>query len=1337
MKKPDYSIGIDIGYSSIKIALIDESNNIVHTDYLIHKGKTRECLKKMLSELLQNYDASNITIGAVTGSEGGILSTEHKQNHVNNAASLIEGSLVLNENVRSIIEIGGETSRYITGFDNKDKSSIEISANSNCSAGTGSFLEEQVSRLNMSIEDYSACAAKRKEIPRIAGRCSVFAKTDIIHHQQEGVPVESILQGLAYALVRNYKASVIKKLPIKKPVLFAGGVAYNEAIVDAMRNILKLSEDELIIPEKCGNVVSIGAAVLAKEQALKIDIQKLLNKLESSDEKPAETVKGIKLSALCPFGRGDTDGKHVCEPITNINGQKTNCYLGIDVGSTSTNLVLINENNDIVAYRYLRTRGDPARAVMDGLADLGHEFGDSVQIAGAGTTGSGRYMIANMVGADVIKDEITAQAKAASTIDDFVDTVFEIGGQDSKYISINNGMVTDFQMNKVCAAGTGSFVEEQASKFDIPIDSLGDLAMEGTDPAYLGERCTVFIETSIATHLAKGAKIEDISSGLCYSIVKNYLNRVVGQKKIGDKIFLQGGIAYNQGIINAFRSLTGKEIIIPPFFSVTGAYGAAVLSKEGMKQVDSSFKGFYIDKSDIQFTKPEKPERKAGKGSEFKKRMNKFSFAGHDASMDENKKTIGVPRALFNYGGMFSRYNIFFKELGFNIMLSSPTTEDTIRLGQDNAIEETCYPVKLINGHVAELVNKNVDYIFFPSLYTSAHPRSPSRRSFGCPYMQLASKLVDQAMELDSKGIKLLSPTVAQSFGDEFMDESYMSLGLQLGKSPEEIKMARQKSYKKSEKMREERKKERQNTIKELRDDEKAIVLVSKIYGVVDPILNLGIPERLEEMGYKVLSFNNLPENDISEEHPNMFWPFGLHILESAKIVREHPNMHAVLLTHHGCGPDTVFSHYFRELMGGKPFLNIEVDEHSSDVGVITRLEAFINSIDSKATLDESKIASFIPHGKIETEISCVPEDADIYIQNMYPYSELFCELMRRSGRRNMKVIPETSTKTIDEGRKHTVTNEYFSMAALAGDILSIPGIRETSAEQKFLLIPQAEGAELDGQYNRFVRTILDEEGLANIGIISPYVEDLVYQEKEAQESVFLILLAGDIIRTAASDKRETYLQDIKEMIRNYSLNIEALKAISNEISSEFKPESFKKSILAIGESMILFNDVLNNNVLKDIESKGYCVMYAPFSEYMWLLWRDHIDQCATDNKNSMLLKLEMFSDYISEINKCLSDCSPFDEKINGLVERADNSLGYYAGAFGRYRKAKILGELNSIDAIITVASMYENTGILLNAVQNQKETDHDKKRPILNLTFDGNANENDDVRIETFLHYL
>ncbi|SES87362.1 CoA-substrate-specific enzyme activase, putative [Methanococcoides vulcani] len=1335
MIKSKYSIGIDIGFSSIKIAVIDDSDNLVHTDYLIHKGKIRECLKNMCSSLLENYDAANFITGAVTGSEGKILGVNHCLTHVNNVAALIEGSTTLDENVQSVIEIGGQTARYITGFGNKDRSSIEISTNSNCSAGTGSFLEERVSRLNMSIEDYSACAARSKDIPRIAGRCSVFAKTDIIHHQQEGVPVESILQGLAYALVRNYKGAVIKKLPIKKPILFAGGVAYNEAIVHAMKDVLKLNENELIVPEKCGNIASIGAAVIAKEQGFEINILKILEKLEAQEEPITVTEQDIELPALGSFGDGDIDGKHICKPIMNEDGQKASCYLGIDIGSTSTNLVLINENSDIIAYRYLRTRGDPARTVIAGLADLGQEFGDSVTIAGAGTTGSGRYMIARMIGADVVKDEITAQAKAASTIDNSVDTVFEIGGQDSKYISINDERVTDFQMNKVCAAGTGSFVEEQANKFDIPIDSLGDIALKGSNPANLGERCTVFIETSIATHLANGVKMEDISSGLCYSIVKNYLNRVVGQKKIGDRIFLQGGIAYNQGIINAFRALTGKEIIVPTFFSVTGAYGAAVLSKEEVGQKGSAFKGFDIDETFIPPAKSNKQESKRGPRSEFKKRMSKFSFAGHDGAMDENKKTIGVPRALFNYGGMFPRYNAFFKELGFNILLSSPTTENTIRLGQEYAMEETCYPVKLINGHVAELVNKNVDYVFFPSLYTSGHSRSHSRRSFGCPYMQLASRLVEQAMELDTKGIGLLSPTIGYSLGDEFMENSFMSLGLQLGKSPEEISIARQKAYKKSEKMREARRKERNKIINELRDDEKAIVLVSKIYGVVDPVLNLGIPERLEEMGYKVLSFNNLPESDISKEHPNMFWPFGMHILEAAKIVREHHNIHAILLTHHGCGPDTVFSHYFRELMEGKPFLNIEVDEHSSDVGVITRLEAFINSLDTKtATSEDHKTSSFVSHGQIETDFSFVPEDAEVYIPNIYPYSQLFCEFMKRVGR-NTKVIPETSIRSIDEGRKHTVTNEYFSMAALTGDILCIPGIRDMETEQKFLFIPQSEGAELDGQFNRFVRTILDEEGLTNIGIISPYVEDLVYHEPEYLDEVFLILLAGDIIKAAPSGLGENYLIDVLEMIRSNSLNIGSLKTISKDISSKFKPEHFKKTIFAVGEPMILFNDALNNNVLKNIESRGYHVMYAPFSEYMWLLWKDHIDQCAIDNKDSMLLKLDLLQDYISELNLCLSGCSPFDDKLDGLVERADNSLGYYAGAFGRYRKAKILGELKGVHGVVTVASMYENTGILLNALHNGIEIE--KRRPILNLMFDGNVSENDDTRIETFLHYL
>ncbi|WP_094228353.1 acyl-CoA dehydratase activase [Methanolobus psychrotolerans] len=1331
---PKYSLGIDIGYSSVKIALIDEHNEIVHTDYVLHKGKIKETLRKILIDLPGKYETGSIVTCAVTGSESKFLSINGDVSHINDVSALIEGSTLMNGNVCSIIEIGGETSRYITGFGKNDRSEIEISMNSNCSAGTGSFLEEQISRLGLGIEKYSSYAARSKSVPRIAGRCSVFAKTDVIHHQQEGVPVEDILQGLAYAVVRNYKGAVIKRLPLEKPLILAGGVAFNRAIANALKDILGLDDDDLFIPEECGNVASIGVAVAAKEKGLKTDFSKILNILENMDNSSSAKGQTVDLPALGQFGSGDGENKHICKFPDSCD--TINCYLGVDVGSTSTNLVLIDEKSNMIAYIYLKTLGDPIKAVVEGLKDLGKEHGDRVNVIGVGVTGSGRHMIAKLIGADLIKDEITAQAKAAVSIDSSVDTVFEIGGQDSKYISLNGGMVTDFQMNKICAAGTGSFIEEQANRFDIDIDDFGKIALKGNKPVYLGERCTVFIETSIAAHLAGGTLMEDITSGLCYSIAKNYLNRVVGHKKIGNRIFLQGGIAHNQGVINAFRVLTCKDIVVPPFFSVTGAYGAAVLTKEGIQQAKTTFKGFTIEESSFQAIKAEEQSVELEDRSEFSEMINKLMFEDYDGSVDHSKQTIGLPRTLFTYG-MYPMFNAFFRELGYNVIMSDPTSEETILLGQEYSLDETCYPVKLINGHVAELVNKNVDYIFFPDLYTVVHPGSHTRLDFGCPYMQLAFKIVNRAMELDKRGIELLSPTIGFSLGEEFMRNSFIVLGNQLGKSPEDTIAALHKgmkAFRDFEKRIEEKGKE---IVKGLKPDEKAFVLISKSYGVADPVLNLSIPEKLKEMGYKTLAFFNLPEGNIAKEHPNMYWPFGQHILEAAQVVRSHPNIYAILLTHHGCGPDTVFSHYFKEIMGDKPYLNIEVDEHSSDVGVITRLEAFVNSLHNlpaETAKDMGAYLSDLPHAdaRIKTNLADLPENAQFYVPDIYPYSQLFCELLRTHGT-DMKTLPRTNDRSIDEGRKHTVTNEYFSMAALIGDVLAIPGIRDRDEKQKYLLIPQSEGAEVDGQYNRLLRTVLDKERIRDVGIVAPFMEDLLYKDEEILNNVFLTFIAGDIIRTVPSASRDAYLERALEMIRNNQLCIGSLEALLKDISVECRTRNCEKSVFAIGEPMILYNDFLNSYIFRDIESMGHRIVYAPFSEYMWHFWKDFADQTKNDDRTILQAKLDVFKEFISEINKSLSEYSPFENDLDSLIVRADNTTGYYAGAFGRYRGSKVLGELKGIDGIITVASMYENTGIILNTLH--KGFVNGNNKPVLNLTFDGN--ENDEARIESFLYYL
>ncbi len=1331
-----YSLGIDIGYSSIKLVLIDVGDVVRYHTYILHKGQIRENLRKSIQDILLKYNKEEIVFGAVTGSGGTFLAKDGKISYTNEVAAIIEGSAKTNKDIGSIIEIGGQSAKYITDFNGQDRSRIKISMNSACSAGTGSFLEKQVSRLNLTLEDYASYASRGACIPRIAGRCSVFAKTDITHHQQKGVPVEDILLGLAHAMVKNYRGAVMGKLPRNKPILFVGGVAHNRAIVNALKEVLNLEEGELVVAEHYRTIAALGAAAIARKEKIRINIESLLSITEDPKHFYEEKNDGIQLPGLLSFGVNDSVNKHDLIPDDHDNDDQT-YYLGIDIGSTSTNLVLVNRNNTIICFKYLRTEGDPVKAVQQGLYEIKMECGAGTNIAGVGTTGSGRYLIGEFVGADVVIDEITSQAKAAITIDSSVDTILEIGGQDSKYIALKNGMVTDFQMNKVCAAGTGSFIEEQAQKFDMPIHDFSTIALTSNNPIHLGERCTVFMETDIAAHLARRATLPDIASGLCYAVVKNYLNRVVGEKKIGNRIFFQGGVAYNQGVVNAFKALLGKDVSVPPFFSVTGAYGVALLAKEEMASGKTGFKGFDIEHKEIVIEKQKGLESKINHTNVFHKEIEELIFTGYDGSLDDGKKTVGIPRALFTYG-MFPMFYTIFKELGFNVLLSDPTNEETIKRAQEYSLDETCYPVKLINGHVAELVRKNVDYIFFPDLYTVDHPGSSSRKNYGCPYMQLAFKVLNQAMDLRSQGIELLAPTIASNLGNEFMMKSFAHLGKQLGKGPKETVAALQKGMEAFHLFEKRVKEHGKNAISQIKPDEKVFIIISKIYGIADPVLNMGIPDKLMDMGYKVLGFYDLPESDISQEHPNMYWPFAQHILEPAQLISRHPNLYAILLTHHGCGPDSMITHYFREMMEGKPYLNIEVDEHYSDVGVITRIEAFVNSLSKEIAEKADDMTAYtqdITHKKvnIKTDLSKLNAGTTLYLPYLYPYSHIFGKMLAGRGI-NTGAMPESNRSSVDTGRKHTMTNEYFSVTALLGDVLTVLNDRERRGDNVTFFVPQTEGAEIDGQVNRFVRAKLDAEGHKSADIFAPFTEDALCTSREHARAICLGLLAGDLIRSAHARHREKYLQKLLDLIGSRDLAIDDLVKTAENIRRE--PEAMKdgKRILAIGEPFILFNDFLNDFSLRNIEDIGHRIIYAPLSEYLWVMWRDFADQ--NNNKTHILQKrLDEYKLYIGAVSHSLTDRSPFEADVEALITIADRTIGYYAGAFGRYREAKLLSDLNGIDGIITVSSTYENTQISLSILH--KGFENDRSKPVLNLTFDGNRNENDRMKIESFLHYL
>lgn len=688
------SLGMDIGTSTVKLVLL--KNQEIEKQWMaVHHGRPFACLKKGLSALELDADTP-FSLCVTGGNTEALLEQAPDIPSFGDIPAVVEGVRQIVPQAGSVIEIGSQGARFITDLQSR---APQFAVNEHCAGGTGSFFEDQMSRVGCKLEDYSSLVEQAQSVPRLSGRCAVFAKTDIIHRQQEGAATPDILLGLCYAMIRNYKATIVRRLPVCKPVVFCGGVTCNTGVIRAIREVFGLTEEELIVPEEARFEAAIGAACKAEGAFTLAQLDALLNNAMTAHS----TTTGLPRLELLP-------GTDLSEPkATGVLPEK-GCALGIDIGSTSTDLVLVGADGELVDFQYLRTAGDPEGAVCKGLASIRQRFGD-IRFTAVGVTGSGRERIGKRIGADAVRDEITAQAKGAAHWVPEVDTVFEIGGQDSKYISLKNGKVVDFQMNKICAAGTGSFVEEQAARMGIPLAEFGQLALSAEHPAALGERCTVFIETAIASAAAEGVPQADIAAGLCHAIVQNYLHKVVGSKPVGQHIVLQGGVDYNPGIVAAFQSAYGDRIQVSPIFSISGAYGAALLAQEAVGDAPSRFVGFDSPAKDAEDSRSAEIQ----KNIDFYKQADKLLLEGYTGKRDPRKKTVGVPFALMIHK-FFPMANAFFTSLGFNVVLTDPTSEETIRLAQQTAQGETCYPVKLIYGHMQQLIDQKVDYIFLPTI---------------------------------------------------------------------------------------------------------------------------------------------------------------------------------------------------------------------------------------------------------------------------------------------------------------------------------------------------------------------------------------------------------------------------------------------------------------------------------------------------------------------------------------------------------------------------------------------------------------------------------------------
>jgi predicted CoA-substrate-specific enzyme activase len=994
-----YYVGIDAGSVSLNCIVIDQNKKIIHEfPYKRHLGKVEEGILEIVREVHQEFGPENIKAIAFTGNHGQKISRALGAYYEFETISQVLGALYLRPDTRTIISMGGQdTALFQIGHSDGGWELVHFSSNGPCASGTGSFIDQQAQRLATSIyssdteisqgqmdrilADFIKLGLKSDKPAHVACRCTVFTKSDMIHLQNKGERLDDIIYGLHVGNARNYMSTIVSTRVLEDPILFIGGLSMNELQVRAFRSYFP----NLIVPEHNTSVGALGVAIQALESCIENHINTERLSLIGSEE-TLDLLCAPKLTIKETFFPGHNEIKK------RVFGKKVPVYIGIDIGSTTTKYAVMNQEREIIHKSYVHTQGKPIEVTQRLLRIISDEIGDKIEVRGVATTGSGRNVVGDFLNADLIIDEITAHARGAVEIDPTIDTIFEIGGQDSKYIYISNTYPLDFDMNKVCAAGTGSFLHELANKHGINIvGEFQNIALSSDKPVKLAERCTVFMESDLVSYHQKGVPQKDLIAGLCYAIVHNYLNRVVGKRKIGRRVMFLGGPSLNKGVVAAFENVLNRGLVVPRHREVLGAYGAAISLQEKMRienKTKSSSRGMdSIIRDRMDYTEKichadpschnqcklkiyDFDGRRSIWGGECgryelirskgQKQENLFRVREEvwltymmgvyeelkDAPLMEadGRPTVGMQRSLYTLqSGVLWAH--FFDKLGFRVVLTPATNSQIASAGIESMTSETCFPIKVSHGHVKELSGKT-KYLFLPAMITMPTPQE-KETGFYCPLVQANQYMVRAALNLDEKSIlnptihlKYDLPTLALEISDQLSE--------QIGRSRAQIQEALEYGWEREQQFLRELSKRGREIMESLDPEKPVVVVTGRPYNLHDERLNLRLGQNLAKIGVTAMpmDFVDVSGVDLSD-FPNMYWGLGAQILRTAKLIKERPNYFGLHMTNFSCGADSFLEHFYKFIMEDKPYLILELDEHSAVAGVMTRLEAFKNVIEN------------------------------------------------------------------------------------------------------------------------------------------------------------------------------------------------------------------------------------------------------------------------------------------------------------------------------------------------------------------------------------------------------
>ncbi|EJT5938908.1 TPA: acyl-CoA dehydratase activase-related protein [Clostridium perfringens] len=970
-----YKIGIDAGSTTLKCIVLNEEDKILYSNYERHYSKVREKLIEELENIKGIIENKKFKI-AITGSAGYGISKEYNLPFVQEVFATTLAIKRYYDDVDVAIELGGEDAKiiFLTG-------GFEERMNSSCAGGTGAFIDQMAHLMGLTVDEMDNLSLKHENIYEIASRCGVFAKTDIQPLLNQGARKEDISASVFQSVVNQTIGGLAQGRSIEGKIMFLGGPLYFcKGLRERFIKTLKLKDNDVVSPENAQVFVAIGSAIYSKEDNKKYEYEELLNIIkENHNEISTMNIIDPLFNSEEEYNEFKERHQKAEVKVSDISNYAGEAYIGIDAGSTTTKVVLMDKEDNILYEYYGSNKGNPIEVVKKELKHIYNICGEKIKIMGSAVTGYGEELIKKAFSVDFGIVETVAHYIAASHFNPKVDFILDIGGQDIKCFKIKDGIVANIMLNEACSSGCGSFIESFANQMGYDVETFSKLGLFAKHGADLGSRCTVFMNSSVKQAQKEGATVEDLSAGLSVSVVKNALYKVIRAKsldELGKNIIVQGGTMYNDAILRAFEKELGINVIRPSISGLMGAYGCAlyakrknlkeskIIAKEDLESFTHKSKiakcGLCTNRCNLTINifndgekyisgnRCEKPTGNKKSKSIPNMYQYKYKKLREYESLDKGKRgTIGLPMVLNMYENI-PLWATFFKELGFKVVLSDESNKKMYLKGQHTIPSDTvCYPAKLAHGHIENLISKNIEHIFYPCMSYN-FDEGISDNCFNCPVVAYYPELLKtNVKELNSNNFmmeylslnnkKLLSKQLYEILNKIFGDIKQ-----------KEVKNALEKAYIEYEKYTKHIKEKGDEFIEYAKNNNKKVIVVAGRPYHIDPEINHGIDKVLSSLGIVVLTEDSI---EVSHEKPKVNilnqWTYQARLYNAAYYVAKNKDMELIQLVSFGCGTDAITSDEVKDILerNNKIYTQLKIDETNNLGAAKIRIRSLLEAI--------------------------------------------------------------------------------------------------------------------------------------------------------------------------------------------------------------------------------------------------------------------------------------------------------------------------------------------------------------------------------------------------------